>query len=131
MKALTERKAGISSELLYNAWQPTINDESAIERVDKGFYESYAKLAERALAGSHEEDILALQAIENAYCGSAIALSILMKVLFLKENATDELLACAKRCLSAEEYLFLMELLKGFTRLPKGTETVSPSPSEP
>lgn len=131
MKPLTECKAGISSELLYNARQPTVNDESAIERVDKGFYESYAKLAERALAGSHEEDILALQAIENAYCGSTIALSILMKVLFLKDDATDELLTCAKRCLSEEEYLFLMELLKGFIGLPKGNEAVSPSLGEP
>lgn len=131
MKPLTGCKAGIGSELLYNARQPNINDESAIEHADRGFYESYAKLAERALAGSHEEDILALQAIENAYCGSAIALSILMKVLFLKEDVADEFLACAKRCLSEGEYLFLMELLEGFTRLPEGNEAVSPFPNEP
>lgn len=131
MKPLTECKADIGSELLYNARQPSVNSESAIGCAGKEFYESFAKLAERALVGSHEEDIFALQAIENAYCESAIALSILMKVLFLKEDASDELLAYAKRCLSEEEYLFLTELLKGFTGLPRGNEAVSPSPGEP
>lgn len=120
MKPLNECKAGISSELPYKAQQPTVNDGSAIECMDREFYHSLAKLGERILAGSHEEDILALQEIENTYCGSKIAMVILMKVLFLKEDATSELLTYAERCLPEQEYRFLMDLLSGFTGLPEG-----------
>lgn len=120
MKPLNECKAGISSELPYNAQQLMVNDGSAIERMDSEFYNSLAKLAERILADSHEEDIHALQEIENTYCGSKIAMVILVKVLFLKEEATSELLTCAKRNLPEQEYRFLMDLLNGFTELSEG-----------
>lgn len=131
MKPLNDCKAGISSELPYNAQQPTVNDSSAIECMDREFYNSLAKLAERILAGSHEEDIHALQEIENTYCESKIAMVILVKVLFLKENATSELLTCAEHCLSEQEYRFLMDLLNGFTELSEGDNMFPLSPSEP
>ncbi len=131
MKPLNKFKAGISSELPYNAQQPMVNDGLAIERMDREFYNSLAKLAERILAGSHEEDIHALQEIENTYCGSKIAMVILVKVLFLKEDATSELLTCAKHCLSEQEYRFLMNLLNGFTELSEGDNVFPLSHSEP
>lgn len=131
MKPLNECKAGISSELPYNAQQLMVNDSSASECMDREFFNSLAKLAEQRFAGSHEEDIHALQQIENTYCRSKIAVVILVKVLFLKEDATSELLTCAKRCLSEQEYRFLMDLLNGFTELSEGDKMFPPSPSKP
>lgn len=130
MKPLNECTAGISSELPYNAQQPIVNDSSTIERMDREFYISFAKLAERVLAGSHEEDLRALREIENTYCGSKIAMAILVKVLFLKEDATSELLTCAERYLPEQEYRFLMDLLNGFTELSEGDKMLPSSPSE-
>lgn len=130
MKPWNNYKAGISSELPYNEQQPMLNDSSAIECMDREFYHSLAKLGERILAGSHEEDIHALQGIENTYCGSKIAMIILLKVLFLKEDATSELLTCAERYLPEQEYRFLIDLLNGFTGLPEGDKMYRPSPSE-
>ena len=120
MKPLNECEAGISSELPYNAQQSMVNDGSTIECMDRGFYHGLAKLGERIMAGSHEEDILALQEIENTYCGSKIAMVILVKVLFLKEDVTSELLSYAKRYLPEQEYRFLVDLLNGFTGLSEG-----------
>ena len=116
MKPLNDYKAGISSGQPYNAQQPMVNDSLAR---DRKFYHGFAKVAERILAGGHEEDIYALQEIENTYCESKIEMVILLKELFLKEDAT-ELLTCAERNLPEQKYRFLMDLLNGFTGLSEG-----------
>ena len=130
MKPWTKCKAGVSSELPCNPMQPITGGASAMERADQEFYESFAQIAERALKGDYEEDILALQAIENTHCASQIAMSVLVKVLFLEEDVTSELFDCAKRNLSKEEYQSLKELLKGCTGLFMESETAPPSPGE-
>ena len=128
MSPLTELRA-IRSELQYDSQQ--LASISAAEHADQKFYESLAKIDKKVLADRHEEDLLALQAIENSYCYSVIGLKILMQALILKEDLMAELLDCAKKYMPEENYLFLMELLKGFGRLPEEPQTVLPSRGEP
>lgn len=130
MKPLDRNKANFSSEPLQSQLESSMDETPAAERVDIAFYQSYADICERALADGREEDIVAIQAIENCYHERRTITFDILVELFGAGVVSNDKLARAKQLLPEHEYRSLMGVLENYVEQSKENDAAMPLSSE-
>lgn len=130
MKPYDRHEADFSSEQSHDQLRSSMDEAPVAMRVDQKFYRSYAHLCEQALADGREEDILALQEIENCY-HERYTISFDILVELVKTGVVpDDKLARGKQLLPEDEYRFLMDVLGKYVRQSREDEAAPPLSGE-
>lgn len=127
MKPLSQREADFSPELLRDKLESLVVSSPTIEDVDLKFYKGYATVCEKLSATGHDEDLIALQSLENAYLERYTVGLKLLTTLFLTGAVPDNFLAYGKQLLSGDMYLSILKMLDNYNKSTKDMAAVPSS----